>query len=89
MKIELDEATLNRLAAKTAKIVLRQLRNEDSDETNWIGNNEAAKILGIKPAYLRQIHKNFTCIKRGSEKQGRLFYAKHLLTKEFQQLKCN
>ena len=86
MTIELDERTMNILAQKTAKILVKMLRNEGTTDQRLIPCVEAANRLGISPDRLRRIKGSFTHVKRGDGKQAKLFFDADLLIKEFQSL---
>lgn len=83
MKIELDDKTMNILAQKTAKMLFKMLRNNGTTDQRLIPCVEAAKRLGITPDRLRHIKDGFTHIKKGGEKQGKLFFDADLLIQEF------
>lgn len=83
MTIELDDRTLNLLAAKVAKIVVKTLCKEGVDDVRLISCQEAASRLGISAAYLRQIKDRFTYEKRGSNSRSRLYFDADKLNEEY------
>ena len=89
MNIELDERTMNILATKTAKIVVKMLRNEGAQDQRLISCKEAADRLGISPDRLRRIKDCFTHIKRGDKTQAKLFFDADLLIKEYQKVQIS
>ena len=84
MTIELDERTLNQLAQKVATIIVRKLRNDGTTDQRLISCNEAAKRLGITPGRLRKIKGQFSFVKRGTDKQAKLFFDADRLISEYQ-----
>ncbi len=71
------------IAAKTAKIVLKELRGDVPADPEYISVKEAARILGVTPGYMRQIQDRYPHKRMGDVKQSRLMFEKSALLKSF------
>lgn len=70
MEVTLSSSSVERVAQRVAEILL-QRQTPDLCTTS-----EAAKILGITPAYLRRIADRYPHVKQGEGKQARLLFRK-------------
>jgi hypothetical protein len=70
MEVTLSSSSVERVAQRVVEILL-QRQTPDLCTTS-----EAAKILGITPAYLRRIADRYPHIKQGEGKQARLLFRK-------------
>ena len=70
MEVTLSQASVKAIAQEVANIML-QRQTPDLCTTS-----EAAKILGISPAYLRRIADRYPHVKQGEGKQARLLFRK-------------
>ena len=73
MEITLSQTSIKAIAKEVADIML-QRQTPDLCTTS-----EAAKILGISPAYLRRIADRYPHVKQGEGKQARLMFRKEAL----------
>lgn len=83
MEVELSQKTIDAIADKAATVVMRKLKAEDKNDSEMVSTKEAATILGITPARLRQISDRFPHIKQGNNKQGKLLFLKRALLKNY------
>lgn len=83
MEVELSQKTIDAIADKAATVVVRKLKAEDKNDSEMVSTKEAAAILGITPARLRQIADRFPHIKQGNNKQGKLLFLKRALLKNY------
>ena len=83
MEGELSQKTIDAIADKAATVVVRKLKAEDKNDSEMVSTKEAAAILGITPARLRQIADRFPHIKQGNNKQGKLLFLKRALLKNY------
>lgn len=83
MEVELSQKTIDAIADKAATVVMRKLKAEDKNDSEMVSTKEAATILGITPARLRQIADRFPHIKQGNNKQGKLLFLKRALLKNY------
>ena len=74
MTIELGQKTIDQLAD-----ALMQRLQERQQVPEYVRTSEAAKILGISEAYLRQIKDNYPHKKAGSKQQGALLFRRDAL----------
>ena len=82
MKKEEMKELVREIAQTTTKMVITQLRSmRDLSETEMVDTREAARILGVSPAYLRQIKDRFPHKKSGSTQQGRVLFRREDLIK--------
>ena len=83
MEITLSARQMEDLARKTAHIVAKLMKTQNQPSPDLVTTSEAAKILGIKPASLRQIvHHDpyrYPHIKRGDTKQAKLLFKRDAL----------
>lgn len=72
------------LAAMVADEVVKKIKNVRSlSETEYVDTEEAARILGMKPNYLRQVKDRYPHIKAGDTKQGRIMFRRDSLLNQF------
>lgn len=85
MEVELSQKAIDAIAYKAATIVVSKLKAEDQAQAHsqMVSTKEAAAILGITPARLRQIADRFPHIKQGNNKQGKLLFLKRALLKNY------
>ena len=82
MKKEEMKELVREIAQTTTKMVITQLRSmRDLSESEMVDTREAAKILGVSPAYLRQIKDKFPHKKSGTTQQGRVLFRREDLIK--------
>ena len=83
----MKEKELKKLASEIAKNVVELLRQDDrklpAEKDELVCSAEAARILNISPAYLRQIKDKLPHVKRGEFKQGRILFRKADLVKYY------
>jgi hypothetical protein len=73
MEVTLSQASVKAIAQEVAN-TMQQRQTPDLCTTS-----EAARILGISPAYLRRIADRYPHIKQGEGKQARLLFRKDAL----------
>lgn len=89
MKKEEIEKLVEKIAQRTANIVLEQLKGKcqihipgiDADE--YVDSKEAARMLGLTPNYLRTMKEKFPHIKVGDNNQGRVLFKKSALLNSY------
>ena len=82
MKKEEMKELVREIAQTTTKMVITQLRSmRELSESEMVDTREAARILGVSPAYLRQIKDKFPHKKSGSTQQGRVLFRREDLIK--------
>lgn len=82
MKQKEMQELVRQIAETTTKMVITQLRSmRDLSESEMVDTREAAKILGVSPAYLRQIKDKFPHKKSGTTQQGRVLFRREDLIK--------
>ena len=82
MKKEEMQELVRQIAETTTKMVITQLRSmRELSESEMVDTREAARILGVSPAYLRQIKDKFPHKKSGSTQQGRVLFRREDLIK--------
>ena len=82
MKQKEMQELVRQIAETTTKMVITQLRSmRDLSESEMVDTREAARILGVSPAYLRQIKDKFPHKKSGSTQQGRVLFRREDLIK--------
>ena len=69
MNVTLDKKTIRAIAEEIVKI----MRSKD---TELITTEEAAKILGVTPSWLRKIKGKYPHVKKGDNDRGRLLFDK-------------
>ena len=82
MEVELSQKAIDAIAYKAATIVVSKLKAEEQAHSQ-MSTKEAAAILGITPARMRQIADRFPHIKQGNNKQGKLLFLKKSLLKNY------
>ncbi len=83
MDIQLSEKQMDLIAIKTAKIILRKMKEDEEPPREMVRSKEAARILGISEKHLRRIKERFPHIKNGNNNQGHLLFVKDALLKEY------
>lgn len=74
------------LAALVAEQVVKKLKCVGNlSETEYVDTDEAARILGVSPNYLRQVKDRYPHMKAGNRKQGRIMFKRDGLLNEFKQ----
>lgn len=89
MKKEELEKLVEKIAQRTANIVMDQLKGKcqvqisgiDPDE--YVDSKEAARMLGLTPNYLRTMKEKFPHIKVGDNNQGRVLFKKSALLNSY------
>lgn len=83
MEMTLDQRTIDAIAYKTALILEKRMKKQETPE--YITTAEAAMLRGIKPQRMRQIKDRFRYTKKGDgEKQGQLMFLKSDILKDMQ-----
>lgn len=83
MDIFLSDKQVEQIATRTAKIVLRKLREDEEPPSEMVSVKEAAHILGITEHHMRRIKDKFPHIKNGQNNQGRLLFKRDSLLTEY------
>jgi len=83
MDIFLSDKQMEQIAAKTANIILRKMKEDKEPPTEMVSAKEAAHILGIFESHMRRIKDNYPHIKNGSNSQGRLLFVRDALLKNY------
>lgn len=73
------------LVELTVEKVLEKKNNVVNSTDEWIGTNEAAKIIGISPFRLRELKHHFECRKAGKSQSSRLLFRRATLMENY----CN
>ncbi len=72
------------VAESTAEIVVKRMKEiRGVTDAELVDVNEAARILGVTPNYLRQKKEKYAYVKSGDKQQGRLMFRRDLLLREF------
>lgn len=75
---------MNELAALVADQVVKRLKSEGNlSGTEYVDTDEAARILGVSPNYLRQVKERYPHVKFGDCKQGRIMFQRDALLRAF------
>ena len=74
--IRLDKPTIRAIAEE----VVRLLQEKDDE---FVSSEEAAKILGVTPAWLRRTKHKYPHLKQGDDKRGRLLFQKAALLQKY------
>ena len=78
--IRLDKSTVESIANKTAKILMREMRKQQVLEAQGlVPLKEAANILGISLSHMRAIKDKFPHVKYGEGLNGKYFFKKEAL----------
>lgn len=72
-EVTLDYPTIRAIAKEVAKLLRRD------ELPSMVTTEEAAAILGITPARMRQIKGRFPHMKKGADKQAKLLFDKEAL----------
>ena len=81
MEIELSKSCMDELAYKVAKILKRELKNND-DLPELVTTAEAAKIHHVTTDYMRTIGERFPRVK-GEGRNGRVLYVRSALLEHY------
>lgn len=81
--VKLDQKTIDAIARKSAKYVVKELKKDNSGEKEMVTAAEAARILGISQSYLRAIKDKFRYVKGGGSKMGRILFEKDSLIENY------
>jgi hypothetical protein len=85
--ISLDQKTIDAIAIKAAKAVVREMKREQElQERGFVPISEAANILGVSVSHLRAKKDKFPHVKYGEGKYGRLFFKKDTLVSVMESL---
>lgn len=80
MEITLSTKQIHQIADKTAKIILRQLKNaEPEDNSRLVNVREAARLLGISETHMRSIKEEYPYIRRGKNQLGKIYFVRDAL----------
>lgn len=82
MEVELSKKTIDKIARRAALLVVAKLREDQKHPPEMVTTREAAAILGISPARMRQIADRFPHIKKGEKQQGPLLFLRKALIKK-------
>ena len=83
MDIFLSEKQMEQIAAKTARIILRKIKEDNEPPTEMVTVKEAARILNISESHMRRIKDQFPHIKGGNNAQGHLLFVREALLKTY------
>ncbi len=83
MHIQLSEKQIEMIAQRTAKIILRKMKEDEEPSKEMVTVHEAACMLGVSDKHMRRIKEKYPHIKNGSNNQGRLLFFKDALFKEY------
>lgn len=82
MQIELNQRTIDEIAAKVAAIVADKVaRKLRAEQPKMVSTKEAAAILNISTDRLRHIAFKYPHIKRGEGRSARLLFVREALYK--------
>ena len=82
--IEIANIVAEQMAAKVAEEVVKKLKgNHSVGDTEYVDTEEAARILGMSPAYLRAVKDRYPHIKAGESKQGRIMFRRDSLFNQY------
>lgn len=84
MEVELSDNSIRKVAREVAAI-LRQSHPAIDMTKEMVPTKEAARILGITPARLRQIKDRYPHIKNGEHSQGKLLFKREALLRIYAQ----
>ena len=83
MDIFLSEKQMDQIAAKTANIILRKMKEDKEPPTEMVSVKEAARILNISENHMRRIKDHFPHIKNGNNSQGHILFVREALLKTY------
>lgn len=82
----MNKNEIEKIVDLTVEKVLAALEKKNSLATSeWVGTNEAAKVLGISPFRLRELKHHFECRKVGKAQSARLLFRRATLMENY----CN
>lgn len=73
-QIKLDRASILAIAQQVVSLLDARQRQEKKQKRCMLTTTQAAHVLGITPARLRQVKDRYPHEKVGGEKQSRLFF---------------
>ena len=82
----MNKNEIRTMAEMTAEIVLERLKVQNGtagENEEFVGSNEAARILGVSTSYLRSIKDRFPHKKVGDSSQGRILFKKSELISNY------
>ena len=85
MDIQLSEKQMDQIASKTARIILRKMKEDEEPPTEMVTLKEAARILHVSENHMRRIKDKYPYIKNGSNAQGHLLFVREALLKNYGQ----
>ncbi|MBQ9677145.1 MAG: helix-turn-helix domain-containing protein [Prevotella sp.] len=74
---------MEQIAAKTANIILRKMKEDKEPPTEMVSVKEAARILNISENHMRRIKDQFPHIKNGNNSQGHILFVREALLKTY------
>ena len=83
MEIQISEKQMEKIASKTARILLRKLKEDNEPPSEYCDVKEAARILGITQNSMRRLKDKFPYIKNGTNQQGRILFLRDALIPEY------
>jgi len=83
MDIQLSDKQMEQIAAKTARIVIRKLREDNEPPSEMVTVKEAARILNISESHMRRIKDQYPHIKNGNNAQGHVLFVRESLLKTY------
>ena len=86
MRKEEMERLTEMIARKTTDMVMERLNGSSTvkvDDDEYVDSQEAARILDVKPNYLRSMKHKFPHVKIGKHSQGRVLFKKSELLKNY------
>jgi hypothetical protein len=87
--VELDQKTIDAIALKAAKAVVREMKREQGlQERGFVSVREAADILGVSTSHLRAKKDMFPHVKCGNSRNARLFFKKDALNPVMASFMC-
>lgn len=82
MQVELDQRTIDAIAAKVAVIVADKVaRRLRAEQPKMVSTKEAAAILNMSADRLRHVADRYPHIKRGTGRSARLLFVREALLK--------
>lgn len=80
----MNKIQMMELAAMVADEVVKKMKNvRNLSETEYVDTEEAARILGMSPNYLRAVKDRYPHIKSGDNKQGRIMFRRDSLMNQY------
>ena len=85
MDIQLSDKQMELIATKTARIILRKMKEEKEPPTEMVTLKEAARILHVSENHMQRIKDKYPYIKNGNNAQGHLLFVREALLKTYGQ----